>query len=317
VELYARVRYAVQIEGLSERAAARRFGIDPRTVAKMMRFSVPAGYRRTKPPAKPKLGAFIAIIDAILAEDRTRPKKQQHTAKRIFERLRDEHGFDGGITIVKDYVAGWRQRAREMFVPLAHPPGHAQVDFGETLGIIGGVARKIHGISLVEPLREDPDILVRHSPPRFETASPLLIAGLGRRFAINDFAGIPALWQEFHPHLDAIPSRKGSATYGVVAHVAAAGDSYFYLAGVEVSDFSDLDPEFTGVRLPAQRWAVFVQEGHITTILSMVNVVGVPAVGLVVHFSTAPSGWSGTHRNANGVRRGPAPTWSAPAWCRP
>src|SRR4029077_14903189 len=52
--------------------------------------------------------------------------KQQHTAKRIFGRLRDEHGFTGGITIVKDYVAGWRQRAQEMFVPLVHPPGHAQ-----------------------------------------------------------------------------------------------------------------------------------------------------------------------------------------------
>jgi len=130
VELYARVRYAVQVEGLSERAAARRFGIDPRTVAKMMRFSVPPGYRRTKPPVKPKLGAFIAIIDRLLTEDKSRPKKQQHTAKRIFERLRDEHGFEGGITIVKEYVAGWRQRAQEMFVPLAHPPGHAQADFG-------------------------------------------------------------------------------------------------------------------------------------------------------------------------------------------
>jgi hypothetical protein len=102
VELYARVRYAVQVEGLSERAAARRFGVDPRTVAKMMRFSVPPGYRRTKPPVKPKLGAFIAIIDRILTEDKGRPKKQQHTAKRIFERLRDEHGFTGGISIVKD-----------------------------------------------------------------------------------------------------------------------------------------------------------------------------------------------------------------------
>jgi transposase len=58
--------------------------------------------------------------------------------------LRDEHGFTGGITIVKDYVAGWRQRAQEMFVPLAHPPGHAQVDFGEALAVIGGVERKIH-----------------------------------------------------------------------------------------------------------------------------------------------------------------------------
>ena len=144
VELYAKVRYAVQIEGLSERAAARRFGIDPRTVAKMMTFSVPPGYRRTKPPVRPKLDAFIAIIDRILADDKGRPKKQQHTAKRIFERLRDEHGFTGGITIVKDYVAGWRQRAQEMFVPLVHPPGHAQADFGEAIGLIGGVERKIH-----------------------------------------------------------------------------------------------------------------------------------------------------------------------------
>jgi transposase len=151
VELYARVRYAVQVEGLSERAAARRFGIDPRTVAKMMRFSVPPGYRRTKPPVKPKLGAFIAIIDGILTEDKGRPRKQQHTAKRIFERLRDEHGFTGGITIVKEYVAGWRQRAQEMFVPLTHPPGHAQADFGEAIGIIGGVERKIHFFALDLP----------------------------------------------------------------------------------------------------------------------------------------------------------------------
>ena len=66
VDLYAKVRHAVRIEGLSERAAARRFGIDPRTVAKMVAFSVPPGYRRTKPPVRPKLDAFIAIINGIL-----------------------------------------------------------------------------------------------------------------------------------------------------------------------------------------------------------------------------------------------------------
>ena len=121
-----------------------RSRLDPRTVAKMMAFSVPPGYRRSRPPAKPKLGAYIATIDNILADDKCRPKKQQHTAKRIFERLRDEHGFTGGITIVKDYVAGWRQRSQEMFVPLVHPPGHAQVDFGEAIGIIGGIECKIH-----------------------------------------------------------------------------------------------------------------------------------------------------------------------------
>ena len=86
VELYAKVRHAVRIEGLSERAAARRFGIDARTVNKMMEFSVPPGYVRKKPPVKPKLDPFIAIIDGILADDKGRPKKQQHTSKRIFER---------------------------------------------------------------------------------------------------------------------------------------------------------------------------------------------------------------------------------------
>jgi hypothetical protein len=54
VELYGRVRYAVQIEGLSRREAARQFGIDPRTVAKMLAFSVPPGYRQSRPPARPK-----------------------------------------------------------------------------------------------------------------------------------------------------------------------------------------------------------------------------------------------------------------------
>src|ERR1700678_3939718 len=110
----------------------------------MMRCTAPPGNVRTKPPARPKLDPFIPVIDRVLFDDKSRPKKQQHTSKRIFERLRDEHGFTGGITIVKDYVAGWRQRTQEMFVPLVHPPGHAQADFGEAIGVIGGVERKIH-----------------------------------------------------------------------------------------------------------------------------------------------------------------------------
>src|SRR6476659_2298478 len=151
VELYGRVRHAVRIEGLSERAAARRFGLDPRTVNKMMKFAVPPGYVRKKPPAKPKLDAFIPMIDRILGDDKSRPRKQQHTAKRIFERLRDEHGFAGGITIVKDYVAGWHQRAQEMFIPLVHAPGHAQADFGEAIGVIDGVEQKIHFFAMDLP----------------------------------------------------------------------------------------------------------------------------------------------------------------------
>ena len=151
MELYVQVRRAVYVEGMSRREAARRFGIDPRTVAKMLAFSVPPGYRRSRPPARPKLDPFVGIIDRILEEDKGRPAKQQHTSKRIFERLRDEHGYPGGITIVKDYVHERRQRQREMFVPLRHDPGHAQVDFGEALAVIGGVEQKIHFFAMDLP----------------------------------------------------------------------------------------------------------------------------------------------------------------------
>ncbi len=72
VELYARVRYAVRIEGISRREAARRFGIDPRTVGKMLSFSVPPGYRRSRPPARPKLDPFVGIIDRIRSWTRIR-----------------------------------------------------------------------------------------------------------------------------------------------------------------------------------------------------------------------------------------------------
>jgi transposase len=151
VELYGRVRRACHVDGMSERAAGRYFGIDRKTVSKILKHSVPPGYRREGPPVRPKLGPFVAIIDQILEEDKARIKKQRHTAKRIFERLRDEHGFSGGITIVTDYVRERKRRTREVFVPLSHAPGHAQVDFGEALGVIGGVQRKLHYFAMALP----------------------------------------------------------------------------------------------------------------------------------------------------------------------
>ena len=151
VEIYAAVRRFVFVEGNSRREAARVFGLNRETVAKMCRFSLPPGYTRTKPVGKPKLGPLLPVIDAILEADRSAPVKQRHTAKRIFERLRDEHGFGGGYTVVKDHVRLCRARERETFVPLAHPPGHAQVDFGEAAGVIGGVRHKIHFLCMDLP----------------------------------------------------------------------------------------------------------------------------------------------------------------------
>ena len=138
VDVYLRVRRAVMVEGMSRREAARVFGLHRDTVRKMLAYSVPPGYRRQNPPRKPKLSPYTGVIDRFLEDDLRRPRKQRHTAKRIFERLRDEYGFDGGYTTVKDYVRESRRQTREMFVPLSHAPGHAQCDFGEALVVVKG-----------------------------------------------------------------------------------------------------------------------------------------------------------------------------------
>ena len=131
VDLYGRVRLAVLGRGLSQREAARRFGIDRGTVLKMVSHSAPPGYRRTIEPRRPKLDRHIGFIDRILADDLSAPKKHRHTIQRIYDRLRDERGFDGGYTTVRDYVHPRRVRLKEAFVPLAHPADlHGAVSSG-------------------------------------------------------------------------------------------------------------------------------------------------------------------------------------------
>ncbi len=184
VDLYRRVRRACHVEGMSIREAARVFGLHRETVSKMLRFSVPPGYRRHRPPRRPKLDPFVGIIDRILEEDRSGPRKQRHTAKRIFERLRDEHGFEGGYTIVKDYIREHRRRSREVFVPLAHDPGHAQVDFGEAVAVIAGVERKVRFFAMDLP----------HSDACFVKAYPAETSEAfceGHTAAFAFFGGVP------------------------------------------------------------------------------------------------------------------------------
>ena len=118
MDVYLRVRRAVMVEGMSVRKAARTFGLHRDTVSKMLAYYVPPGYQRKITPRKPKLEPYTGVIGRILDEDHQVPRKQRHTAKRIFERLRDEYGFDGQYTIVKDYLREHRRQTREMFVPL-------------------------------------------------------------------------------------------------------------------------------------------------------------------------------------------------------
>ena len=122
VDVYLRVRRAVMVEGMSIREASQVFSLHRDTVRKMLAYSVPPGYRRQTSPRRPKLEPYTGVIDRILDDDHRVPRKQRHTAKRSFERLRDEYGFGGGYTTVKDYVREHRRRTREMFVPLSHPP---------------------------------------------------------------------------------------------------------------------------------------------------------------------------------------------------
>ena len=155
MEIYGRVRRAVRVEGRSQRAVAREFGLSRETVRKMLQYAVPPGYQRQQPIRRPKLGPWLGVIDAILEDDKQRPAKQRHTAKRIFERLKDEHGFTGGYTIVKDYVRSAELHSREMFIPLTHAPGEAQADFGEALVVIAGVEQKAHYLAMDLPHSDD------------------------------------------------------------------------------------------------------------------------------------------------------------------
>ena len=184
MELYARVRRAGIVEKMSEREVARQFGLARETVRKMLRYSVPPGYRRLQPVRRPKLGAWLGTIDQIQEADKAEGKKQRHTAKRIFERLRDEHNYTGGYTIVKDYVRLRKLSQREMFVPLEHPPGDAQADFGEAMVVIAGVERKAH--YLVMDLPQSDDGFVMAFPA--ETTEAFLE---GHNHAFSYFGGVP------------------------------------------------------------------------------------------------------------------------------
>src|SRR5450631_4081392 len=155
VEIYGRIRRAVLVEGRSQRSVAREFGLARVTVRKMLGYSIPPGYRRKEPVKRPKLGPWVGVIDAILEEDKSQPAKQRHTAQRIFDRLRAEHGFTGGYTIVKDYVRSASLRQREVYIPLAHVAGTAQADFGEALVIVGGEERKAHYLAIDLPHSDD------------------------------------------------------------------------------------------------------------------------------------------------------------------
>jgi transposase len=128
---WTEIRRRVLVDGQSKRSVCQEFDIHWDTLTKILGHSEPPGYRQGRPRHKPKIGPFLEVIEEILRHDQTVHRKQRHTKRRIFERLREEYGYTGGHTAVKEVVCKWELRHREAFMPLSHPPGEAQVDFGQ------------------------------------------------------------------------------------------------------------------------------------------------------------------------------------------
>ena len=129
MEWWRNIRLEVLRGETSKREILRREGIHFETLKKILEHSEPPGYRMDKARPKPKIGPYLEQIEQIIEEDKQYPKKQRHTAKRIYHRIK-EVGYQGKYTQVKEAVREIKRVKREVFMPLIHRPGEAQADFG-------------------------------------------------------------------------------------------------------------------------------------------------------------------------------------------
>lgn len=184
MELWSEIRRRVLAGELSMRRACSEYGVNFRTVQKIVAQPEPGAYHTEQPRAKPVLGPYLDIIAQILQGDQHAPPKQRHTARRIYERLRDEHGYRGCASIVRAAVRTARQSQAKAFVPLIHRPGEAQCDFGRAEVVVAGERHKAALFVLTLP----------HSNARFGCLFPrecteAFHAGHVRAFAF--FGGVP------------------------------------------------------------------------------------------------------------------------------
>ena len=183
MQKWAEIRRRVLTGEISKRTACAEYEIHWETLQKILTHTEPPGYRRTQPRTS-KLDPFLPIIHEILKSDRQVHRKQRHTTRRIFERLRDEHGYSGGLTIVSDAVRVWKEQTREVFLPLSHPPGEAQVDFGYADIWLNGEQVKVALFVMTLPYS---DAIFVQAFPRECTESFLE----GHRRAFEFFGGVP------------------------------------------------------------------------------------------------------------------------------
>jgi len=149
VEDFEKIRRAYFIDGMGLRRISREMRVHRRTVKAAIANAEPAKYERLKVAGPTLIGPHAAWIDEVLKADRQAPRKQRHTARRIFRRLRTERSFEGSEPTVRAYVARRKRElgfdAPQVFVPLDHPPGRdGQVDWGMAIVKIGGEVCTAH-----------------------------------------------------------------------------------------------------------------------------------------------------------------------------
>jgi len=150
MDWWTRIRLEVLRGETSKREILRREGIHWETLKKILEHSEPPGYRSENPRHKPKIGPYLEQIAQIIEEDKHLPKKQRHTAVRIYHRLR-ARGYEGKYTQVKEVVREVKRLKQEVYMPLSHKPGEAQVDFGYALAKVSGILRKVAFFVMVLP----------------------------------------------------------------------------------------------------------------------------------------------------------------------
>ncbi len=152
VELFEQIRRDARVNSDSVRSLARKYRVARRTVRQALASAEPP---RRKPPVRnaPQLGQFKTLIDAMLREDLSAPRKQRHTAQRIHDRLVDEHGGMLSYSTVRHYVKKRRPELEreagmstsDVFIPQEHAPGaEAEVDFGEVWVDLAGIRTKCY-----------------------------------------------------------------------------------------------------------------------------------------------------------------------------
>lgn len=176
-------------QGMPHARIARELGVDRGTVAKYARQEDCSPQPKRDRRFGRKTDAYAALIDQMLEADRMMPSKQRHTARRIFDRLVAEHGFDGSYSVVRRYVKEWRETNRESsdgHLRLEWDPGVMQVDFGVALADVAGVERTVHFLVATLP----------YSNMRYAVAMPgenaeCLCSGLSMVF--ERMGGVPSV----------------------------------------------------------------------------------------------------------------------------